>query len=86
MTEPWEIMKMALCEAGRPDIAAIIRPPGADWANFATMYGWLDVASDAELQLILKARSVILGRPGPECLDCWRARSGSPGPPTCTHT
>ncbi len=86
MTEPWERVKMALCEAGRPDLAAIVHAPVGDW-RFMTTPGWVASAPAEDLAIVRKARLLAFpDRPPTECLDCWRARAGSPGPPTCTHT
>ncbi len=74
MSEPWEIMKMALCEAGRPDLAdGITAPdltehPGAIFLRPGRWRGSLDAESWATIH---KAASLV--RPSPLCVACYTA-------------
>ncbi len=77
MTEPWERIKMALAEAGRPDLADEITPPVHPGAIFSRPRRWR-VTLDAESwATIHKAASLV--RPPPHCVDCFTSAARQRG-------
>ncbi len=71
MTEPWERVKMALCEAGRPDMAAEIRPPKPGFA-YSFRRGWFQTLTVADEKMLYRAARLASMRPEPRvCFSCW---------------
>ncbi len=71
MTEPWERVKMALCEAGRPDMAAEIMPPGPDF-GYAVHRAWRRSLSEADEKVLYQASRLASLEVDPRvCFSCW---------------
>ncbi len=87
MSEPWEIMRMALSEAGREDLAGRITAPVTAWGVYGTPAVWRSTLPPGDRALILKARMLASPTaPLTECDDCWRGRADNPvEKPTCPH-
>ncbi|MCP3880555.1 MAG: hypothetical protein GY701_19520 [Sulfitobacter sp.] len=87
MTEPWERVKMALAEAGRPDMADRIGPPTNPRECGSIVVGATNLTED-EWGLLFKATQVA-GVPAPAyCAGCYSAAKSVDGwctPEPCGH-
>ncbi len=96
MTEPWERIKMALAEAGRPEMADRIGPPdpGFDYSfpdpgfDYSFRMGWPESLGVADQKLLYRAAVLVARGPGVRlCFSCWQDRmaSGEDDRSGCKH-